>query len=199
MKTEKLDFSELLENLLFLHVDELKGYCQRLNLSIKGKKLALVHKIMHFLQTGQKAETPQYPAISCAKNKNITLCPDAKILKGSYKNDLKTRLFFRNLIGQHFNFTAFGIDWIEERWLAGDPPTYQEFADMWQHEYLSRKTHGSAPKQEWAYINFVQQHNLNHPNASREEILEAWKAERNLRKEYVEEIIQARLSWNNQK
>ncbi len=199
MKTENLDFSELLENLLFLHVSELKDYCQRLGLSIKGKKLALAHRITQFLQTGQKTETPQYPAISCAKNKNITLCPDAKILKGSYKNDLKTRLFFRGLIGQHFNFTAFGIDWIEERWLSGHPPTYQEFADMWQAEYLSRKTHGSAPKQEWTYINFVKRYILNNLNASRKEILEAWCLERNLHKKYVEEIIQARLSWNNQK
>lgn len=189
MKTENFDFSELLENLLFLHVIELRNYCQQLNLSTKGKKLVIAHRIIHFLKTGEKIEAPKYPDISYAKNKKSILAPNALILKGSYKNDLKTRLFFRSLIGQHFNFTAFGIDWIEERWLSGNPPTYQEFADMWQQEYLSRKESGSTPKQEWAFINFVKQYGLNHPNASQKKIIEEWKTERNLRKRYIKNIF----------
>lgn len=189
MKIENLDFSELLESLLFLHVIELRNYCEQLNLSTKGKKLALAHRIIHLLKTGERIEAPKYPDISCAKSKNPLISPNSLILKGSYKNDLKTRLFFRSLIGQHFNFTAFGIDWIEELWLAGHPPTYQEFADMWQAEFISRKKNGSVPKQEWAFINFVKQYGLNHPNASQKEIIEEWKAERNLRKKYVAEQL----------
>ncbi len=61
------------------------------------------------------------------------------ILKGSYKNDLKTRLFFKNIVGDHFHFTAFGIDWINEKWMEGNPPTYRDYATMWQSEVDRRK------------------------------------------------------------
>ncbi len=189
MKSIKNNLNTLKEALLFLNVKELREHCSTLNLSIKGQKLCLINRIMHFLATGEKIEMPEYPANSCAKNKKTLLASNALILKGSYKNDLKTRLFFRSLIGGHFNFTAFGIDWLEERWLAGNPPTYQEFADMWQEEYLSRKINGSTPKQEWAFINFVKQYSLNHPNARQKEIIEAWKAERDSRKKYVKNTL----------
>jgi hypothetical protein len=115
------------------------------------------------------------------------------MLKGGYKNDLKTRIFFREIIGQHFHFTAFGIDWLESRWMDGNPPTYQEFADMWSKEYEFRTAYGSAPKAEWAYINFVKMHSNENPNASRNEILSSWEIERTKHKELVDKFFKGYL------
>ncbi|XVN42631.1 MAG: hypothetical protein RCG15_08655 [Candidatus Rickettsia vulgarisii] len=59
------------------------------------------------------------------------LHPNTLMLKGSYKNDLRNRQFFKQLIGEHFHFTAIAIDWLNDRWMQGlpPPPTYQEFLE----------------------------------------------------------------------
>jgi len=190
MMREIPDFIALSESLKYLHVDELKFYCDRLELSIKGKKMILIDRIIHFIKTGEKIESPNYPRSSCVKKNSLKeLKPDASILKGAYKNDLKTRLFFKSLVGEHFHFTAFGIDWLENRWMLGLPPTYQEFADMWQKEYTLRKENRSNPKEEWAYINFVKNYLILKPSSTLKEILKQWNMERNNHKNKVEKFF----------
>lgn len=109
-------------SLHYLHVSELKTCCENFNLSVKGKKLDLINGIIHFLQTGEKLNLRKYPSISLTKNKDTCILkPDALMLKGAYKNDLKTRLFFKGIIGEHFHFTAFGVDWLENRWMETHP------------------------------------------------------------------------------
>lgn len=164
---------ELKESLYFLHIAELKDLANRLSLLDKGKKLELIIRIIHFLQTGEKLVTLKIPAISCAKDKNLLLLPTSLMLKGAYKNDLKTRLFFKSIIGDYFHFTAFGIDWLNERWMEGSPPTYQEFADMWKLKYQRRKENPVVPKSEWAYINYVQSYYNKTPDAPCEEVMKA--------------------------
>jgi hypothetical protein len=190
MITKKIDFTELLNSLHYLHVSELKSYCEKFILSTKGKKIALISRIIHFLKTGEKTDLPKYPNTSVARGSELReLKPDTLILKGAYKNDLKTRIFFKGLVGEHFHFTAFGIDWLEERWMQGKPPTYQEFAEMWKKEYEFRKVNGSIPKEEWAYINFVKRYLSKNQKASREEILKQWETERNNHKDSINKIF----------
>lgn len=174
------------ESLLFLHVEELKSLATELSLVEKGNKIALIQRILHFFETGEKLTNPQFPKKSCAaKGQVYSLTKDTLMLKGAYKNDLKTRLFFKQLIGEYFHFTAFGIDWLNERWMEGNPPTYQQFAEMWEEEYRKRKEIPHAPKEEWAYINFVQKFTLSNPTASREMINSAWECERQKHKASV--------------
>ncbi len=133
--SECTDLWRLKRSLLFITCIELREICVRLKLSDKGKKGYLIEKIIHFLQTGEKINLIKLPAVSCAApGADCQITPSHLILKGAYKNDLRTRNFFKSVIGDHFHFTAFGIDWINERWLAGNPPTYQEYADIWQAE-----------------------------------------------------------------
>jgi hypothetical protein len=173
------EISILKEALLFFHVKELRDLALTLGLSAKDNKGALVEGIIHFVATGKILPPTKIPKASCAKRgKKYFIKENALILKGAYKNDLATRTFFKNLIGPHFHFTAFGIDWINERWLAGNPPTYKEFAKMWQREHEHRSKYGSAPKQEWAYIRFTQALLAANPSASKEALLTAWEAER---------------------
>lgn len=180
------DHLALKDSLIFLHVSELKGVAIRLCLSDKGNKMAIVMRILHFLKTGQKLTLPKFPEKSCAKRGNsYSLGENEFMLKGSYRNDLKTREFFKQLIGGHFHFTAFGIDWLNERWMEGNPPTYNQFAIMWQEEYQKRKNLPAAPKEEWAYINFVQKYLLNTPNATKKLINNAWECERQKHKANV--------------
>ncbi len=166
-------------SLVFFHVSELKDLATNLSLLDKGNKMALIMRILHFLHTGKKLTVPKFPENSCAKRGQIyPIDLSSLMLKGSYKNDLKTRLFFKQFLGDHFHFTAFGIDWLNERWMHGNPPTYQEFAEMWQDEYKKRKNMPAAPKEEWAYINFVQKFLANSLEVSRESVNHAWECER---------------------
>lgn len=163
------------ESLTFLHVEELRQLAKKLSLADKGNKMEIILRILHFMETGEKLTVPKFPEVSCAKRGVVyPIEKKALMLKGAYKNDLKTRNFFKELIGDHFHFTAFGIDWLNERWMSGNPPTYEEFALMWQ----KRKEMSAPPKEEWAYINFVQKFLASHPKAGRECINEAWEKER---------------------
>lgn len=190
--TNEQQLTSLKAALLFFHVAELRDLCLQLSLPKVGTKISLVCRIVHFVSTGQIITEPLVPAVSRAKRGVVyALQPDAFMLKGAYKNDLKTRIFFKQLIGEYFHFTAFGIDWLHERWLNGNPPTYQEFADMWRAEYDRRKKYGSTPKEEWAYINFTQNFLQENAHATREMLNAAWEQERVLRKVVAQEILSA--------
>jgi hypothetical protein len=178
------------QSLNFLHVDELKDLCEELSLHNKGVKRDLVSRIVQFIETGEKSVSPKLPQNSRAKSGQIyEMTENSLMLKGAYKNDLKTRIFFKQLIGNYFHFTAFGIDWLNERWMEGNPPTYQEFANMWRAEYQRRKLTPAAPKEEWAYINFVQAYLKTFPNSPREDVNASWERERQKHKTYVNEEL----------
>jgi len=56
---------------------------------------------------------------------------------------------------------------------------------MWKVEYARRKANPAAPKEEWAYINFVQKYG----DASHDEIVCAWNLERAKHVENVKNIL----------
>ncbi|WP_371222188.1 hypothetical protein ACA351_09385 [Orientia tsutsugamushi] len=57
-------------SLHYLHVSELRACCEKLNLSVKGKKIDFINRIIHFLKTGEKLNLSEYPATSVSKNRN---------------------------------------------------------------------------------------------------------------------------------
>ncbi len=199
MHTPHIDFISLQKSLMFLYVHELKNYCEKLSLTTKGKKIILAARIMHFLKTQEKNSITPYPKSSLAKKNNLQQpALHALMLKGAYKNDLQNRLFFKSIIGNHFHFTAFGIDWLEEQWLSGTPPTYEQFIHMWKNEYAFRSIYKVAPKQEWAYINFIQTYSNMHPHACKDDIIHHWNIERTKHKKLVDQLIQTIITTKNQ-
>lgn len=194
LELEKLQ--QLRQSLYFLHVLELRGVAANLMINVSGVKSVLIETIYTFLATGEKAEPKKIPKRSCVSanfTKNqIAISKDMLILKGAYKNDNKTRLFFKSLIGSHFHFTAAGIDWINSRWFDGNPPTYQEFADYWQKAYELCKLKKPEPKKEWALLTFVKQFMKQHPKANKIAIFKAWHEERLKHVELVYKLLQQR-------
>lgn len=175
----KKDIEVLDEALYYMNMEELKQACEELELSVIGKKRDLIHRMLTFIQTGKIVKIKPIPALSKAeKGREYPLSAKTVILYGAYKNDLKTRLFMKKLVGDYFHFTAFGQDWMKERWYAGNPPTYAEFADFWIREYNHRKISKANPKQEWAYLNFIQRYTKQHPQTSKDSMMAAWKKQR---------------------
>ncbi len=162
-------------NLNYLKMDELKELCAYYHLPITGKKTTLIQRLLTFVSTGKIEPSKKLPIISQAKKgQEYPLHPKTKILHGAYKNDLKTRLFFKNLIGDHFHFTAYGLDWIQSKWQSGNPPTYAQFAKFWQQEHKQRIVKKPPPKPEWAFINFWKKFRPANPKASCQQIVQAW-------------------------
>src|SRR3989344_5145485 len=143
----------------FMKMEEIKRFCDRHKVPTVGKKGEILDRVMAFLETGRILEPRAIPAASrAAAGAAAPLRSNAKILYGTYKNDDRTARFMRGLVGSHFHFTAFGQDWIKARWMVGNPPTFQEFAEAWQEEYERRKKSEARPKDEWAYLNFMQRY-----------------------------------------
>lgn len=167
----------ILQDMLhYMKMIELKKACRMLSVSDKGKKAELIDRILLFIYKGHTKTVPKIPAISCAKNYAAqSLNALSLMLYGGYKNDLKTRNFFKKMVGVHFHFTAFGIDWLNERWLQGNPPTYQEFADYWIQEIAQRKREKPKPKDEWMFIRFMQYMKNVEPQVSKGDLMHAWK------------------------
>jgi hypothetical protein len=173
---DKHDLETLSEALYFMKIAELKKACLFLSLSEEGNKNEMIERIIIFITTGRIEKPQPMPSQSLAKNYPLqSLSSNSLMLYGGYKNDLQTRVFFKHLIGLQFHFTAYGIDWLNDRWLKGNPPTYQEFANYWIEETNRRKKIKTDPKKEWAFIRFMQHMNEVMPDASREQLMQEWK------------------------
>jgi hypothetical protein len=182
------ELNQLKESIFYLNLRELKHLAGLLGLPAQGKKGDIISVILAKISHKPLVVFSEMPAVSQSK-KMIEPSPDALILCGSYKNDAKTRAFFKKLVGQHFHFTAFGQDWIKRRWMEGNPPTFQEYADFWQAEQERRKKNKREPKKEWAYIHFLQKYGTEHPNASAQEARKAWHDIRIIHRKRVENIL----------
>lgn len=162
--------------LYYLKMKELQKASVLLSLPANGKKIELITRITTFVKTGKIIQLPSMPANSEAKNHPPqSLSVKALMLYGGYKNDAKTRAFFKTLIGQHFHFTAFGVDWLNEQWFKGAPPTYQAFANYWTQETERRKQTKVKPKDEWKLINFLQQMQKSDAHLSQKALMSQWK------------------------
>lgn len=183
---------ELFPALLYLNISELKNMCLHFGLSTQNEKIKLIQSIELYLTTGKIAPQQQIPVISKAKPRTTyPLAPETMILKGSFKSDLKTRIFLKTLIGNHFHYTAYGIDWIKEHWMQEAPPTYAQFATYWQTEYQARQITKAPMKAEWAYLNFLDRYQKQYPTASKSQAIAAWKIKRQLHVKKVKLILYA--------
>lgn len=184
------DEQKLTEALHYLNMSELRDTVQKLDLPIKGKKALLIAAIMYFIQTGKIKKRLEMPAASRAGKGSIhPIAVDVKMLYGAYKNDEQTRMFFKKIIGDYFHFTAFGIDWLQERWMGGNPPTYGEFAHFWKKEYVLRKNIKSPLKREWAYLSFIRAYTEKNPEATKTEVLSAWEKQRGEKVQEASKIL----------
>ncbi len=176
MKLTADQLQELYTALHYCSMGELKNFCHQFNSDSNGTKKKLIMRLYN-KACGKlpENEVPIPAASRPVKGVSYPVRPETLMVYGVYKHSHEQRALFKQLVGDHFHFTAFGVDYLKERWRLGMPPTYQEFADFWQEEYSKRILEPVEPKEEWAYIRFVQRYLEQHPDAVRTTVTAAWK------------------------
>ena len=131
----------LRDALFYVDIRRLKTICNKFRLPLLGKKGLLIGRIAHFVSTREILSIPPYPEISCARDGVVyPLELDTYMLYGVFKADDETRKFIRKFVGQYFHFTSFSHDWLCVRWYSGKPPTYREFMQFWEYEFILKVT-----------------------------------------------------------
>ncbi|MEQ9116183.1 MAG: DUF6434 domain-containing protein [Rickettsiales bacterium] len=177
---------ELETCLNFFKMEELKELKDKYSIKASGKKGEVIKGILAFF-SGDTVAAKAIPKASIAKPEdNLSLNSEALILKNLYKNNDETREFMKQLAGEDFHFTAAGQDWIKNRWMEGNPPTYKEFAEFWKGYKVSKK---EKPKDEWAYLNFIQQQSKLNSKLSMNKIKAKWAKHRMEQVNKAKEII----------
>lgn len=172
----KADKASLATAIYYCKRAELIALCQYHHLSVTGTKQVLINRLLTDCGITDTAPKPVPPDISAIAETGPAhaLSPVAYILPNHYTNGRKTRERFQQLIGKHFRFTSYGMDWIRACWAAGRYPRYEEFAAYWQGEYERRQAGGnftSAPTN--ARVRFFR--DPAHRGMSTNALNEAWK------------------------
>ena len=188
-RLRQTDRDLIAESIYYLKLDELRTLSRDLGLSDAGAKGILIQGILN--QIGVHTEDGR--AISKGRQTKFArytgdLSPETHILPGFYTNGQAMRSRFTALVGPHFSFTNYGMEWIREQWISDRYPTYEEFASYWQGEHDRRKEGGEfASLQTNARVRFFRAHRGD--GLSREALDAAWQEERQRRVAEVRRLL----------
>ncbi|MEL6224163.1 MAG: SAP domain-containing protein [Cyanobacteria bacterium J06627_8] len=185
---------QLAESIYYLKLDELRLICQSLSLPERGAKGMLVKRVLNAvgvvsedvraISAGREIKFPGYRG---------PLKPEQYILPGHYTNGSRMRTKLKTLIGEHFHFTNYGMEWIRERWRTKQYPTFEEFATFWQQEYERRQSGGEFESLATnARVRFFRA--LEGKGLTRNQLEAAWQAERLRHVKLVSSILKISIS-----
>jgi hypothetical protein len=157
---------KLLEDLNYLNTNEIKTFCDKHSIPYSiwietesgtrrktaddDRKGVILHRIRHFLMTGETLAPTCFPArIVCYKPLSENLKSGDRLFYGQYdkKNDVLMS-FLRKLTGGRFKNGAIARILARQFWSKGVAPTYQEYAAAW----LKAKEDYKRPNPEAAYL-----------------------------------------------
>eukprot|EP00392_Amoebophrya_sp_AT5.2_P006986 g6998.t1 len=190
--------------LYYLHVPELREVCSgTLKILDKGAKNLLVQRVVAYLrhyprekpvlaslrsfppEAGRRAGEDAGPSDRFQPTRVENL-----MAHKVYKNDARHREFFVRQIGPQFHFTAAGIEWLNERWLQGVRPTFQEYIEYWKETNEELKNSGKKPSAGFQTLQFNQfQTRHGSKGWNREKLLEEWSKERTEKKKLALQIV----------
>lgn len=163
---DKSEQTELLQNLNYLNIQELKSICNKLNIPyfinmempdghIKqtrdmDRKGIVLKRIKYFLNTGKiQKQTIYLNSVICTDKLSNPLQENIRVFYGQFKSTDKNILFLmKRLTSNQFKFGAIAIMVLRDCWSKNIAPTYKEFAKLW---LAANKAH-IEPNPEWAFL-----------------------------------------------
>jgi hypothetical protein len=165
-KLSRNEQRELLDDLNYLNLAEIKHFCRRQSIPFKialetkdgGRKTAreddrkgvILDRIRRFLRTGEVPRETLFPAsVVCFDPLPNQLTADDRLFYGQYDktNRAMTRLL-QDLTRGQFRHGAIARILAREFWSMGIAPTFTEYASAWLEERRAHK----APNSEWAFL-----------------------------------------------
>ena len=119
---------------------DLIAFARQLGLPTHGYKPELSSRILAHLTSGTDFSEINKPPIKAPRDSVAPLRRDSPVI--NYKNDRKTREFFKSQIGPDFHFTYH----VNQYRLANDGLTYGDLIDEWVAERDRRENKSYTPK-----------------------------------------------------
>jgi hypothetical protein len=165
-KLSKGEQQELLDDLNYLNISEIKSFCSRHSIPYRiaietedgdrrttkddDRKGVILHRVRHFLRTGMILEETRFQAAVVSFDRlpdNITA--DNRLFYGQYDKTNRTMIaLLKSLTDGQFENGAIARILARDFWASGKAPTFREYASAWIHasrEHL-------RPNPEWAFL-----------------------------------------------
>jgi hypothetical protein len=165
-KLSKGEQQELLDDLNYLNISEIKSFCSRHSIPYRiaietedggrrttkddDRKGVILHRVRHFLRTGMILEETRFQAAVVSFDRlpdNITA--DNRLFYGQYDKTNRTMIaLLKSLTDGKFENGAIARILARDFWASGKAPTFREYASAWIHasrEHL-------RPNPEWAFL-----------------------------------------------
>jgi hypothetical protein len=165
-KLPKSEQRELLNDLNYLNLAEIKQFCKRHSIPFRitietkngarkttgedDRKGVILERIRHFLRTGKVFSETCFPAaVVCFDPIPGQLTADDRLLYGQYdKTDRAMILLLKELTAGQFRHGAIARILARKFWSVGIAPTFAEYAAAWLEETRAH----NAPNEEWAFL-----------------------------------------------
>lgn len=157
---------QLLDDLNYLNMAEIKSFCQRHSIpyritiqaedgstkttSEEDRKGVVLNRIRAFLQKDViPKETRFTERIVCCDPPTAELAPDDRVFYGRYDRSNRQMIaLMKELTNGHFRDGAIARILAREFWTRGEAPTFKEFAAAW----LQAVRDHTGPNPEWAFL-----------------------------------------------
>jgi len=158
--------TELLENIYYLNMQELREFCDAHGIPYAiyfetedgrvrksrdaDRKGIVIDRVLHFISTGTIKPRTIFPK-SVVRFEPMRSAPTEsdRIFYGQYKDsDSNLLRLMKQLTGGKFEAGAISQEVLRACWTRGAPPDYREFAKLW----LKAREDHTTPNPEWAFL-----------------------------------------------
>lgn len=169
--TVQLD-PELFKN-YYWYKKELVSFCSKNGLSTYGGKLDLIDRIEHFLRTGQATSFTAIRRIG-KWDSDTTITKETPVI--NYKNDAKTRNFFKKEIGSHFHFNEY-LRKFAKNCNKKHKLSYGDLVKGWIKAEQQKKNlpYKSKIGKQFEFNQFQRDFYAKEKGKTRKELIEAWR------------------------
>ncbi|MCD4720156.1 MAG: SAP domain-containing protein [Desulfobacula sp.] len=152
---------------------ELVEFCKQNKLKTTGRKPELTTRIAYFLKTGH---APKESNIKSLKTKNsIQVLPNSmnNPIPENYTSSELYRKYFKSIIGNHFHFTAYMMQYIK----ATPGITFKQYINEWKKEHERRKEKNYKPDimKSCEYNQYIRNFFEKNKNLSLKDAIKCWK------------------------
>ena len=165
-KLEKGEQQELLDDLNYLNISEIKSFCDRHSIPYRiaietkdggrrvtkddDRKAVMLNRIRHFLQTGVILEETRFRAsVVCFDQPSDNLTADDQLFYGQYDKTNRAMIaVLKSLTNGQFENGAIARIVARDFWSNGKAPTFREYASAW----MQASREHTKPNPEWAFL-----------------------------------------------